>query len=241
MATLVVLFSALICSFAVYWLARVLAPQIYNAMIASMTTLWYRSALTAIPEGARILDVGIGTASALIRNAHIVRSRKQHIVGVDYDATYVTHALRALASSAAFGKGDVPIVCKSVYDESVLSAVNAASGVPADTLFDAVYFSGSFSLLPDQPRALRIAADLLRPGGAIYITQTFQRRHSTLLAAVKPWIKYLTTIDFGRAMVATECARIVETAGLRVVQRQNIAGSVDNALQSAILLICRPQ
>lgn len=38
-----------------------------------------------------------------------------------------------------------------------------------------MYFSGSFSLMPDPAAALRVAQGLLKPGGLIYITQTFQK------------------------------------------------------------------
>ena len=46
-----------------------LSPLIYDIVIVKMTALWYRSVLDRLPRGARVLDVGIGTGSALAANA----------------------------------------------------------------------------------------------------------------------------------------------------------------------------
>jgi alpha-N-acetylglucosaminidase len=222
-------------------LARVFAPQIYDALIVSMTALWYRTALEAIPEGARVLDVGIGTATALARNASLVRDRKLRIVGVDYDASYVAHATRTIAASPILRSSGTVVLCKSVYDDSLLSAANAAVDASPATLFDAVYFSGSLSLMPDPAGALRAVARVLAPGGVVIITQTFQRAPSRVLAAIKPLLKYLTTVDFGRLLLEADLAGICDAGGFRITERRRIPGSVNNALQSALILICQPQ
>lgn len=221
--------------------ARRFAPQIYDALIVSMTTLWYRTALETIPEGSRVVDVGIGTATALARNAAIVRERKLRIVGVDYDASYVAAAKRTIAASAALQDAGTAVVCRSVYDVGLLAAVNAAADASPTQLFDAVYFSGSFSLMPDPSGALRAAARLLAPGGAVYITQTFQRAPSRVLATLKPLLKYATTVDFGRLVLEDDLAGICDVGGLRIVERRRIPGSVDNAIQRALILVCRPK
>jgi hypothetical protein len=52
-------------------------------------------------------------------------------------------------------------------------------------------------LLPDPAAAVRRVADLLRPGGTLYATQTFQLRRSRVVERVKPLIRYITTIEFG--------------------------------------------
>ena len=46
-----------------------LSPLIYDIVIVKMTALWYRSVLDRLPRGARVLDIGIGTGSALAANA----------------------------------------------------------------------------------------------------------------------------------------------------------------------------
>lgn len=152
----------------------------------------------------------------------------------------MTNTARAIAGSDLRG-ASIAVICKSVYDHDLLEAANAAAGMPFGALFDAVYFSGSFSLLPDPSRALRHASQLLSPGGAVYITQTFQRSPSRILAVVKPLLKFVTTIDFGRLMLEAEVARVCDAGGMLIVERRPIIGSVNNRLQTALLVVCRPR
>ena len=56
-------------------------------------------------------------------------------------------------------------------------------------------------------------AALLKPGGKIYITQTFQRRALPGMSVVKPLMKYCTTIDFGQLVFEPEAVGFVERAG----------------------------
>ena len=39
---------------------------VYDALILKMTTRWYEAVLTKLPENSIVLDVGIGTAGALL-------------------------------------------------------------------------------------------------------------------------------------------------------------------------------
>jgi hypothetical protein len=54
---------------------------IYDRLVAGMTTSWYREVLSRLPYGARVLDVGIGTGSALAGCAEVVRSKDLQVVG----------------------------------------------------------------------------------------------------------------------------------------------------------------
>ena len=106
--------------------------------------------------------------------------------------------------------------------------------------FDGAYFSGSLTLMPDPVAALRAAAAVVRPGGTIHCTQTYQRRTLPLLATIKPLLKYVTTIDFGQLTTEERARSIFHASGLHVEQHAVIPGSVDTPLQAAyhtILLV----
>lgn len=67
--------------------------------------------------------------------------------------------------------------------------------------FDAIIFGSSFMLMPNQEKALEIAKNRLNPGGRLYFLLTVYSRKSLLtkvLDMAKPYLKYLTTVDFGR-------------------------------------------
>ena len=119
-------------------LARRFSPQIYDLIIIHMTETWYRCVLELVPEGSRILDVGIGTGTALLRNKELILSKRLTIVGVDYNLTYVKQAQKNIAIAGL--QASVSVIHASIYDSDILSRTKCP--------FDVAYFSGSFSLLP---------------------------------------------------------------------------------------------
>ena len=211
------------------------SPQIYDAVILHMTAVWYATVLRRLPRGASLLDVGIGTASALLANAPLLDSNDVSIVGIDYDAPYIEAARAAVAAHGVTRR--VKVHCMSVYDADALSALRPPTG----DLFDAAYFSGSLTLMPNPVAAIVAVARMVKPGGLIYVTQTYQRRALPLLAWVKPLLKYATTIDFGQLTYEHDVRRIYDeaatAAGVRVTEHAAIPGSLNNRLQVARLSI----
>ena len=100
--------------------------------------------------------MGIGTATALRNNKSIVDAKDLRVAGIDYDARYTKAAERRIAGDAKL-KGRVSVVCASVYDGQVLAALRPQGG------FDAAYFSGSLTLMPDPVEALQAVAAVVRP------------------------------------------------------------------------------
>jgi ubiquinone/menaquinone biosynthesis C-methylase UbiE len=202
-------------------------------VIIHMTERWYSEVLGRLGQKQRVLDVGIGTASALCtaENAALVADKQLSVVGIDYEERYIVKA-KAVAAKAGLSER-LKLHCASVYD----SALPEMAGKD----FDCAYFSGSFSLLPDPPEALRAVAALLKPGGVIYITQTFQRRAPPGLSVIKPLMKYCTTIDFGQLVFEREAVAFVEQAGMELAENVVVPRSVDNSLQVARLLVVRPK
>ncbi|WP_018936683.1 bifunctional 2-polyprenyl-6-hydroxyphenol methylase/3-demethylubiquinol 3-O-methyltransferase UbiG [Thioalkalivibrio sp. ALJ24] len=174
---------------------------VYDSLILRMTARWYAAVLERLPPGAHLLDVGIGTGGALLANADTVAKKDLTVTGVDIDADYIDRARRQLAASALSSR--VTVHLRSVYDHT---------GEPCD----AVYFSGSFMLLPDPVGALRHCAGLLRPGGRIYFTQTIQLRPSPVLERLKPALRRVTSIDFGHVTYEDDFRAQLDTAGLRL-------------------------
>jgi len=133
----------------------------------------YRSVLERVPRGARILDVGIGTGTALLANKQLIIDRDLTIVGVDYDLDYVRRC-EALIAKHDFASR-LTVHHASIYDFA-----------PAER-FDVGYFSGSLMIMPDPAAALLHVQRLLTSparlegGKVIYTTQTFQVRRQTTL------------------------------------------------------------
>lgn len=176
---------------------------IYDATLLPLTSQWYAEVLSRLPSGARLLDVGIGTGGALARNADTVREKAIHVVGVDIDDAYIKRCRKNIQEADLTDHVEAHL--ESVFDHH---------GGP----YDAVYFSASFMLMPDPPAVLRHVSTLLRHGGRVYFTQTFQDRKSTVLEKAKPLLKAVTTIDFGRITYEDDFREAVDQGGLSLLE-----------------------
>lgn len=177
----------------------------YDRVIVALTSRWYAEVLARLPRHARLLDVGVGTAGALLAQARLLQRRDLHVVGVDIDGDYVRRARQRVAASPV--RERVEIRHESLADHR---------GGP----YDAVYFAASFMLFPDPVGALRDARQLLAPGGRIWFTQTFQDRESRTMERLKPALRRWTGIDFGRVTYEADFFATLEAGGLSVTTHE---------------------
>ena len=183
---------------------------VYDRLIVGMTCDWYREVLARLPQGARVLDVGIGTGAAMARCADLVRAKDLTVVGLDIDPDYIERCHRELARAGLSDR--VEPLLASVYDHA---------GGP----YDAVYFSASLMLLPDPAAAITHVAAQLAPGGRVFATQTFQRRRSKLMERAKPMIRHVTTIDFGRVTYEDDFRACLVAAGVELVELHTMSAT----------------
>jgi protein-L-isoaspartate O-methyltransferase len=176
---------------------------IYDHTFAKLTINWYRAVLERLPDHAEVLDVGIGTGGAVVANADLIRRKGLRILGLDIDADYLERCTKALAKAGL--TENVQVRLESVYDHQ---------GGP----YDAIYFSGSFMLLPDPIGALDHVLSQLKPEGKVFFTQTFQERRSLLVERIKPMLHRITTIHFGQVTYWENFQSVLAQAGARVVE-----------------------
>jgi len=137
---------------------------IYNRMIVDMTEVWYRAVLERQKPGSTILDVGVGTAGALLRCQDIILSKKLHIIGIDYNPFYITAAHQSIQDAGPTLAKYVQVHHCDLYNRTQLDALLLDAVGEDDDVVTTVYFSGSFSLLPNPSEALKIAASILMVG-----------------------------------------------------------------------------
>jgi SAM-dependent methyltransferase len=194
---------------------------IYDATVVRMTSAWYRAVLERVPTRCRLLDIGIGTGGALLAHADLLTRKDVLVTGIDVDVAYTARCRQAVARR---GLGDRVVVrLESVYDHH---------GGP----YDAAYFSGSFMLLPDPVAALRHVSALLTSTGQIYFTHTVERRRSRTVELLKPLLRLVTTIDFGRVTYEHDFRRTLAAGGIELEEHETLR---TGRRRSAILAIGR--
>lgn len=194
---------------------------IYEILILKLTAQWYAEVLRRVPDGASLLDVGVGTAGALLANADLVQQKGLRVTGIDIDAEYLACARRRLRKSPVAGHAEVRL--ESLYDHQ-------------DGPYGAVYFSASFMLLPEPERALRHCCTLLKPDGRIFFTQTIEKRPSRWMEFLKPALKRVTSIDFGRVTYEDTFKAQIRAAGMEL---EEFATLSDHGGRASCLAVAR--
>mmetsp|Transcript_19819 Transcript_19819/g.22484 ORF Transcript_19819/g.22484 Transcript_19819/m.22484 type:complete len:295 (-) Transcript_19819:65-949(-) len=227
---------------------------IYDQLIVHMTSIWYKNVLERLEDGSTLLDVGIGTAGALLQCKDIIKSKNIKVIGIDYNPYYIQSAQETISKHSM--SDYIKVHCTSVYDSKQLEQIiGCGDSDTKNSMIDAVYFSGSFSLLPNPKQALISILPLLKTSthtstseskGRVYITQTYQKRIPPFMTMVKPWIKYVTTIDFGKLVTIKEIKDLLmddelKHNGLNLVEHDVMKDSLDNYWQAAYLSILEVQ
>lgn len=186
---------------------------LYQLLINKITNECYRNCLDYFSKGSVILDVGIGNGIMIETFHSLIKSKTLRITGIDIDDDYLRHCRKLISK---YQLDDY----MEVYHGSVESydPVNKRC-------FDFVLFSMSFMLLSDQQLVLDRIRGWLKPGGEIVFVQTMYKERSRLMDIIKPKLKYLTTVDFGKATYEGDFFALLNENGLavredRVVRRE---------------------
>lgn len=95
--------------------------------------------------------------------------------------------------------------------------------------FDVVVFSSSFMILPRPYDALKIAQRVLNKGGKIYFLMTlFENKgyFEKIIELVKPYLKYVSSVDFGRITYESEFEKLIVDSGLKILEKWRCTGSI---------------
>lgn len=194
--------------------ARFLRPWIYDILIVQLTVRFYKEVLMRLDDKAILLDVGIGTGTALLKNKDLILKKNLQIIGVDYDQDYVKKCDANIKDCNL--ENNVTVIHKSIYDYNT----------SLNTKFDAIYFSSSLMIMPDPVKALTHCISMFKykDDGKVYVTQTFEEKKNVLLEFVKPLLKFIITIDFGNITYFNDFMDTMNKAQLKVVENKKLGG-----------------
>ena len=103
----------------------------------------------------------------------------------------------------------------------------------------------SLMLFSNQEETLLNAIKLLRKDGMIIFTQTFENKKNSIfvkcLKKIKPLLKYLTTIDFGKITIKNEFIELLERINLKIILDEEIKTSQILQRKGARIIIVKPK
>ena len=176
---------------------------IYDRLFKKLSSDWYRQVIEYLPNQSRVLDVGIGTGSSLLSQLDLLKEKELRWFGIDINAPYLNSCQEKINQLQAHDF--VKVREQSIYD------------LKEDELLDAIYFSASFMLLPDQKQALLTSLDSLQEEGSICFTQTFETKPAPLMEKIKPLLSKFTTVEFGVVTYEAPFIELLAECGLEVV------------------------
>jgi SAM-dependent methyltransferase len=188
-----------------------LTSRVYSLIVSDVTDGCYRTCLPLFPPSARVLDVGIGNGEMLRKYHETIRARRLSITGLDIDRDYLEQCNRLIGEY--FLQGHIHTEFTPVEEYTP----------PSAGYFDIILFSMSFMLLTDPRRVLRRIRPWLAENGQVVFIQTMFAKASRLLELVKPRLKYVTTIDFGRVIYEQDFLRLLQTEDFLIVEDRLIA------------------
>jgi alpha-N-acetylglucosaminidase len=188
-----------------------LTSRVYSLIVSDVTDGCYRTCLPLFAPSSKILDVGIGNGEMIKTYHDTIRARGLSITGLDVDPDYLARCNELIGRYALQDNIRTHLMPVEEY------------APPAPGYFDAVLFSMSFMLLRDPSLVLRRIRPWLAPQGRVVFVQTMFGEVSRFLEFVKPRLKYVTTIDFGRVIYERDFLRLLQGEGLRIVEDRLIA------------------
>ncbi len=159
-----------------------------------------------------VLDIGTATGHPLY--SIIDTFADSEVLGIDIDKNYVPACQKLFKE-----KKNVQIEHMNFFD---------LEKEKPSLKFDVIIFGSSFMLMPDQQKALEIAKRKLNPNGKIYFLLTLydnKNRFNNFMESVKPYLKYATTVDFGKVTYKSEFNQYLEDHELKVTHKARCSGN----------------
>ena len=179
---------------------------LYNLMINEVTDLCYKNCLHYFSPHSRILDVGIGNGTMIQHYHGLIKSKGLQITGIDINRNYLKHCARLIDLWQL--EDNIKIFSESVENYTP----------PEQGYFDFILFSMSFMLFKDQLLVLDRIRSLLKPEGKVIFFQTMFKKKSLIMELIKPRLKYVTTIDFGRVTYENDFTAILEGKDISIIE-----------------------
>lgn len=184
--------------------------NLYNEIIGSYSKDLYKKFFEKIPNNSCILDIGIGNGYAVCENSNLINEKNLKIIGIDIDFSSIL-TCRENVNKNNLNSNVYPILCEldsldvfiptitKFIDKNYNKDVKEGQDIKQN-IFDYIYFSNSYSVIPNILELLNKSKKYLANEDAeIVICTTIENNNNNLKNFLKKNAKYvLLGIDFGR-------------------------------------------
>ena len=172
----------------------------------STPNLFY-SILKDLPNNSKILDFGCGSGISYKKKDTIdLIIKKNHMItGIDINSFAINKFEKKIKFSILDGK--INLKCGNIFTEEF------------NEKFDYVIFSESAPLLTNQfliKVINHIKHNLLNSNGKIIFINNLVENQQFFVTVIKPKIKYITTLDFGRILTMNEFEKLASDNNMKI-------------------------
>lgn len=179
---------------------------LYKLIIDDVTDICYKNCLDYFPANSSILDVGIGNGIMINDYHEVIKSKNLKITGIDINDDYLKHCKGLIRNWQL--KDNI----------QVHKAPVERYAPPSKGYFDYILFSMSFMLFDDQKLVLDRIKPWLKPHGEVVFFQTMFKNKSLFMELIKPRLKWVTSIDFGRVTYEKDFAALLDQKEISITQ-----------------------
>ena len=200
--------------------------NLYNEIIGSYSKDLYKNFFEKIPNNSYILDIGIGNGYAICENSNLIIEKNLKIIGIDVDFNSILTCKENI-NKYNLNSNIYSVLCEldnlDVFIPTIKKFINKDNDKNNQNIFDYIYFSNSYSVIPNILELLNKSKKYLANEDAeIVICTTIEKNNNNIKNFLKKNAKYiLLGIDFGRLITLDAFKNEIKKIKLYIYKQEN--------------------
>ena len=200
--------------------------NLYNEIIGSYSKDLYKNFFEKIPNNSYILDIGIGNGYAICENSNLIIEKNIKIIGIDVDFNSILTCKENI-NKYNLNSNIYSVLCEldnlDVFIPTIKKFINKNNDKNNQNIFDYIYFSNSYSVIPNILELLNKSKKYLANEDAeIVICTTIEKNNNNIKNFLKKNAKYiLLGIDFGRLITLDAFKNEIKKIKLYIYKQEN--------------------
>lgn len=189
--------------------------NVYNLLVSSYTKNLYMNFFQNCKKNAIILDIGIGNGYAIVKNEKIIKQKNLKIFGVDIDEFSLQKCQENINNNDL--QNNIKIINKDFFKLEVSDYQDFINA----KLFDLVFFSNSYSVIPNITDFIYHSKNYIHNNGNIITSTTLYNNYNNIKNFMKSNIKkILFNIDFGRIITHQMISEEINNIGFKIKSKK---------------------